>query len=452
MRRSRIVAARQCGRGRDWQETAGFSLLPRGSIWMQRVLAIITAAVLVGLGGGACDLASPPAMPPTVSGLYREDRPLPTTSAPTAFISPDTATYALQINERDGFVHGLWTITGDSTQPTDPWEAVVTGDYRDGRMIVEYHDPIGGQCRLAGPLDPTTGFTAEQRCAEAGWEVADTFRLVRKPDDKPTGPAPDLTDDYDIVVLKGLVTGGRRLDYPEVTGGFRLEQLSSDEDPAVGTVAYDVTVPDGLGGWTRIIDEGTYANWASGEFLWSGSLVQAVGSYAMLADTLMIEIKDPPLNRGTTWLVPGDGINIWSTVFEDSLGVNLAAMTLLPSGLFIRDLVVGEGASVGQQQGARFKYQGWLHDGTPVSGGKYPVDKSSPGAFVSPFDGEVYYLVGSGQTIAAWDIGLEGMRVGGVRQIVVPPKLGFGAGGSLDGGIPSNAVLVYRFELLAVEP
>ena len=144
--------------------------------------------------------------------------------------------------------------------------------------------------------------------------------------------------------------------------------------------------------------------------------------------------------------------DIEDLVFAPSLGVDLAAMTLLPSGLYIRDLVVGEGAPVGQQQGARFNYRGWLHDGTPVDGGAYPIDRFSPGAFVSPFDGEVYYLVGSGQTIAAWDIGLEGMRVGGRRQIVVPPRLGFGAAGSLDGRVPGNAVLVYRFELLAVEP
>ncbi len=144
--------------------------------------------------------------------------------------------------------------------------------------------------------------------------------------------------------------------------------------------------------------------------------------------------------------------DIASLTFAASLGVDLAQMTLLPSGLYVRDLVVGDGPSVGQQQGARFGYRGWLHDGTPVDEGEYPIDQFSPGAFVSPFDGEVYYLVGSGQTIAAWDIGLEGMRVGGERQIVAPPRLGFGAAGSLDGRVPGNSVLVYRFELLAAEP
>lgn len=144
--------------------------------------------------------------------------------------------------------------------------------------------------------------------------------------------------------------------------------------------------------------------------------------------------------------------DIESLVFAPSLGVDISRMTLLPSGLYIRDLVLGDGIPLGQQQGARFNYQGWLRDGTPVDEGVYPMNLFSPGAFLSPINGEVYYLVGSGQTIAAWDIGLEGMRVGGRRQLVVPPKLGFGAAGSADGRVPGNAVLVYLFELLAVEP
>ena len=144
--------------------------------------------------------------------------------------------------------------------------------------------------------------------------------------------------------------------------------------------------------------------------------------------------------------------DIESLVFAPELGVDLAQMTLLGSGLYVRDLVVGEGVRAGQQVGVRFNYEGWLHDGTPVDRGTYPVDQFSPGAFVSPFDGEVYYLIGSGQTIAAWDLGLDGMRIGGRRQLVVPPRLAFGAAGSLDGRVPGNAVMVYVFELLAVEP
>lgn len=144
--------------------------------------------------------------------------------------------------------------------------------------------------------------------------------------------------------------------------------------------------------------------------------------------------------------------DIASLVFAPELGVDLTQMMLLGSGLYVRDLVTGQGERADQQVGVRFNYRGWLHDGTPVDQGVYPFNEFSPGAFVSPFDGEVYYMVGSGQTIAAWDLGLDGMRVGGTRQLVAPPRLAYGAIGSPDGRVPANAVLVYVFELLAVEP
>ena len=144
--------------------------------------------------------------------------------------------------------------------------------------------------------------------------------------------------------------------------------------------------------------------------------------------------------------------NIAELEYAPSLGVDISRMTRLASGLYIRDLVEGEGARAEPQTGIRFNFQGWLHDGTPVDMGGYPQHQFSPGAFVSPFDNEVYYLLGSGQTIAAWDLGLDGMRVGGRRQLVVPPRLAFGGAGSPDGRVPGNAVMVYVLELLAVEP
>lgn len=138
--------------------------------------------------------------------------------------------------------------------------------------------------------------------------------------------------------------------------------------------------------------------------------------------------------------------------FAPELGVDISQMTRLPSGLYVRDRVEGEGDPVRSQTGIRFSYEGWLHDGTPVDRGIYPASVFLPGAYVSLVDGQHYYLLGSGQTIAAWDLGLDGMRVGGVRQVVAPPVLGYGGVGSPDGRVPPNAVLVYDFELLAVEP
>lgn len=171
--------------------------------------------------------------------------------------------------------------------------------------------------------------------------------------------------------------------------------------------------------------------------------VAAVGSAALLGGLAAC---------GGDAAAPPEPPSIEDLEFAPALGVDLSQMRVLGSGLYVRDLVEGTGAEAASQLGARFDFEGWLHDGTPVDRGLYPENVLFPGAFVSPLDGQVYYLVGSGQTIAAWDIGLPGMRVGGTRQLVAPPKLAYGGRGSPDGRVPPNAVLVYRLRLRATEP
>lgn len=136
----------------------------------------VVVLVLLMLGCGLVESDTLPA--DAVAGIYVGRAPLTERALDVSADSePDTATYTLRIENRDGFVHGLWTIAGDDAQPTDPWEAVVTGDYASGWMVLEYHSPVMGQCHLAGALVSDT-YTPEYRCA-ADWSVADTLCLAR---------------------------------------------------------------------------------------------------------------------------------------------------------------------------------------------------------------------------------------------------------------------------------
>lgn len=61
------------------------------------------------------------------------------------------------------------------------------------------------------------------------------------------------------------------------------------------------------------------------------------------------------------------------------------------------------------------------------------------------------FLLGGGMMVKGWDIGLEGVRVGTVRRLVVPPSLGYGSRGSEDGKIPPNATLTFEVQVLKIE-
>ena len=106
------------------------------------------------------------------------------------------------------------------------------------------------------------------------------------------------------------------------------------------------------------------------------------------------------------------------------------------SGLVIEDVSVGSGdeASAGQQVSVH--YTGWLADGRKFDSSK---DRDDPFQFG----------LGAGQVIAGWEEGVQGMRIGGVRKLTIPPALGYGARGA-GGVIPPNATLIFEVELLAI--
>lgn len=107
-----------------------------------------------------------------------------------------------------------------------------------------------------------------------------------------------------------------------------------------------------------------------------------------------------------------------------------------PSGLVYEDIAMGEGEAACAGQRVSVHYTGWLTDGTKFDSSKDRND---------PFD----FPLGAGHVIRGWDEGVQGMKVGGVRKLTIPPQLGYGARGA-GGVIPPNATLVFEVELLKI--
>ena len=106
------------------------------------------------------------------------------------------------------------------------------------------------------------------------------------------------------------------------------------------------------------------------------------------------------------------------------------------SGLQYLDLKVGTGATAQAGQTVTVHYTGWLENGKKFDSS---VDRGQPFSFP----------LGAGRVIKGWDEGVQGMKVGGKRKLIVPSNLGYGARGA-GGVIPPNATLIFEVELLGV--
>ena len=116
--------------------------------------------------------------------------------------------------------------------------------------------------------------------------------------------------------------------------------------------------------------------------------------------------------------------------------VNDADYTTTDSGLKYYDFVVGDGAQPEVGQTVVVHYTGWLENGT-----MFDSSLNRGQAF--------QFVLGQRQVISGWDEGLASMHVGGKRQLVLPPELGYGETGT--GQIPPNATLIFEVELLDVQ-
>jgi FKBP-type peptidyl-prolyl cis-trans isomerase FkpA len=108
------------------------------------------------------------------------------------------------------------------------------------------------------------------------------------------------------------------------------------------------------------------------------------------------------------------------------------------------DTKPGTGATATAGKEVTVHYTGWLYDASAADHHGRKFDSSRDHG--EPFS----FRLGAGMVIRGWDQGVDGMKVGGQRTLVIPPDLGYGSRGA-GGVIPPNAVLVFDVELLDVK-
>lgn len=152
--------------------------------------------------------------------------------------------------------------------------------------------------------------------------------------------------------------------------------------------------------------------------------------------------------RGIIWvlLLAVAGIVVVSAFLPATLTADQAAEAAeesTMSELVKQDLAPGTGEAITNGQTAVVHYTGWLHDPQQPEGKGRKFDSSHD-------HGDTFaFTVGGGEVIRGWDLGVEGMKVGGTRRLVIPSDLGYGARGA-GGVIPGGATLVFDVELVEI--
>jgi FKBP-type peptidyl-prolyl cis-trans isomerase len=143
---------------------------------------------------------------------------------------------------------------------------------------------------------------------------------------------------------------------------------------------------------------------------------------------------------------------IWAGVWYDNKSSDEANVAALQQGqaaqqaqqqimnqLITKDDVVGTGAAVQSGDTVSVLYTGTLDDGTVFDASSLHGNQ--------PFS----FTIGAtdaGSVIQGWNLGVVGMKVGGTRELTIPPELGYGA--NANGPIPANSTLHFKIQLLSV--
>ncbi|MFM9024531.1 MAG: FKBP-type peptidyl-prolyl cis-trans isomerase [Planctomycetaceae bacterium] len=236
-----------------------------------------------------------------------------------------------------------------------------------------------------------------------------------------------VTNVNETATIGGTSTAALSADGPVVTVGNTL----TISDPDAGQAAF--AEPDSL--------DGTYGTFtfvaASGQ--WEYTLDPTRLNTLLLTadqtvtDSLTVTSLDGTASRTITVTITGYTMLTRSAVVATpSPSASVPAGTV--STLRYRDYAVGTGDVADAGDLLMVNYIGRLVDGTLFDSSLLPNR--------DPFE----FQLGVGQVIRGWDVGVEGMRVGGVRVLQIPPELAYGD--SSQGAIPSGATLMFVVEML----
>ena len=108
------------------------------------------------------------------------------------------------------------------------------------------------------------------------------------------------------------------------------------------------------------------------------------------------------------------------------------------------DVKIGTGKEATPDKMVSVHYTGWLFDKFAVDnkGKKFDSSRDRPGNFTFP--------LGAGRVIKGWDQGVQGMKVGGQRTLIIPSSMGYGTRGA-GNIIPPNATLIFDIELMEIQ-
>lgn len=124
-------------------------------------------------------------------------------------------------------------------------------------------------------------------------------------------------------------------------------------------------------------------------------------------------------------------IPLESQTWAPALQVTLSQFTKLPSGVYYLDSLAGTGTTISGTPTVAVLYAGFLPNGT-----KFDERAGTPICF--PLSG----------LIEGWKVGMQGMKVGGKRRLLIPSSLGYGS--SANGPIPANSNLLFNLTLQGV--